>query len=64
MGAVIVFYDQFAVIVFAGLGKKQRYGQIGADARSGQRIAAHRIVNMDSEMLPYAVTIEQRRKDV
>ncbi len=50
--AVMVFDDQFAAVVFFRLGQKQCHRQIGADAQPGQLVAAHRIVDMQAEMLP------------
>ena len=48
----MVLDDQFSAVIFVRLGEKQRDRQIGPDAQAGQMIAAHRVIDMDAEMMP------------
>ena len=60
--AVGVLDDQFAAVVFVGLGKEQSRGKIGADAVSGCAHLANRVVHMRAERLAALIAVEQRRK--
>ena len=60
--AVGILHDQFATIVFVGLGEKQRGGKIGANAVWRPADLANGVIDMGAECLAALVTIEQRRK--
>src|SRR5712672_4750426 len=66
VGTVDVLDHQFAAVIFVRFAEKQRYRQIGPDAQSGQMIAPHRVIDVNTEMVPIrgGVPIEQRRKDL
>src|SRR3954471_1556006 len=62
--AVIILNDQLGAIIFIRFGEKQRHRHVGTNAQAGHRIAAHRVVYMNSKVMAGSVAVEQGREDM
>ena len=63
MQAVSVFDHQLAAVVFIGISKEERRGEIGTHAMRCSRYLSNRIVDVVSKRLPVLITIEEWRKN-
>ena len=62
--AVGIFDDEFAALVFVGIGEEQRGGDIGADALGAAGDLTDGVIDVSAERLAAGVAIEQRREDL
>jgi len=63
-GAVGVLDDEFAAVVFVGIGEEERAGKIRAKAMAGAGDDADGTVDVRAEGLAAGVAVEHRREDV